>query len=46
MSGRKGNRGLAKMVAVALGAFGFTFALVPLYRIACEKVFGLSLIHI
>ena len=43
MSGLKVNRGLAKMVLVALGAFGFTFALVPLYRIACEKVFGVRL---
>src|SRR5688572_25139246 len=43
MSGLKVNRGLAKMVAVALAAFGFTFALVPLYRIACEKVFGVRL---
>jgi cytochrome c oxidase assembly protein subunit 11 len=43
MSGLKGNRGLAKMVFVALAAFGFTFALVPLYRIACEKVFGVRL---
>jgi cytochrome c oxidase assembly protein subunit 11 len=31
------------MVFVALGAFGFTFALVPMYRIACEKVFGIRL---
>lgn len=31
------------MVGVALGAFAFTFALVPLYRIACEKVFGIRL---
>jgi cytochrome c oxidase assembly protein subunit 11 len=31
------------MVGVALGAFAFTFALVPLYRIACEKVFGVRL---
>jgi cytochrome c oxidase assembly protein subunit 11 len=31
------------MVVVALCAFGFTFALVPLYRIACEKVFGIRL---
>ncbi len=35
--------GLGKMVAVALAAFAFTFALVPLYRIACEKVFGVRL---
>lgn len=35
--------GVLKMVAVAIGAFAFTFALVPLYRIACEKVFGVRL---
>ena len=35
--------GLGKLVAVALAAFAFTFALVPLYRIACEKVFGVRL---
>jgi cytochrome c oxidase assembly protein subunit 11 len=35
--------GLGKMIAVALAAFAFTFALVPLYRIACEKVFGVRL---
>lgn len=31
------------MVCVAIAAFAFTFALVPLYRIACEKVFGVRL---
>jgi len=35
--------GLLKMVGVALAAFTFTFAMVPLYRIACEKVFGVRL---
>lgn len=35
--------GIGPMVAVSLLAFGFTFALVPLYRIACEKVFGIRL---
>jgi cytochrome c oxidase assembly protein subunit 11 len=35
--------GLGKLIAVALAAFAFTFALVPLYRIACEKVFGVRL---
>jgi cytochrome c oxidase assembly protein subunit 11 len=35
--------GIGKMVGVALGAFAFTFSLVPLYRIACEKVFGVRL---
>jgi cytochrome c oxidase assembly protein subunit 11 len=37
------GRGIAKMVVVAVAAFAFTFALVPLYRIACEKVFGIRL---
>ncbi len=37
------NRGIVKMVGVALAAFAFSFALVPLYRIACEKVFGVRL---
>lgn len=32
-----------KLVAVALAAFGFSFALIPLYRIACEQVFGIRL---
>ena len=31
------------MVGVALAAFGFAFAMVPLSRIACEKVFGIRL---
>ena len=40
----KGNvAGLAKLLGVALGAFAFTFALVPLYNIACQKVFGVRL---
>ena len=37
------GRGTAKMVWVALAAFAFTFSLVPMYRIACEKVFGVRL---
>ena len=37
------SRGIVKLVAVAIGAFAFTFSLVPLYRIACEKVFGVRL---
>lgn len=37
------NAGWGKLVAVSLLAFGFTFSLVPLYRIACEKVFGVRL---
>ena len=44
MSGRASSTaGLGKMVVAALVAFAFTFSLVPLYRIACEKVFGIRL---
>lgn len=43
MSGKTPTAGLGKMIGVAVVAFGFTFALVPLYRIACEKVFGVRL---
>ena len=43
MSGPRNNLGLAKLLGVALGAFVFTFALVPLYNIACQKVFGVRL---
>ncbi|KLJ00713.1 cytochrome c oxidase assembly protein [Luteimonas sp. FCS-9] len=35
--------GIGKLVAVSVAAFAFTFSLVPLYRIACEKVFGIRL---
>ncbi|HVF35367.1 MAG TPA: cytochrome c oxidase assembly protein, partial [Candidatus Saccharimonadia bacterium] len=34
---------LRRLLAVAGGAFLFAFALVPLYRIACEQVFGIKL---
>ncbi|MGH8078440.1 MAG: cytochrome c oxidase assembly protein [Lysobacter sp.] len=40
---RKNGDGVIMMVVVALVAFGFTFSLVPLYRLACEKVFGVRL---
>nr|WP_295378926.1 cytochrome c oxidase assembly protein [Pseudoxanthomonas sp.] len=44
MSGKASNSaGLLKLVGVALGVFVLTFSLVPLYRIACEKVFGVRL---
>jgi cytochrome c oxidase assembly protein subunit 11 len=49
MSGAQSNpsksnaSGLFKLVGVSLAAFAFTFSLVPLYRIACEKVFGIRL---
>lgn len=39
----RNHSGILKMIGVALAAFAFTFALVPLYRIACEKVFGVRL---
>ena len=35
--------GVVKMLGVSLAAFAFAFSLVPLYRIACEKVFGIRL---
>ena len=35
--------GLWKLGLVAVAAFGFSFALVPLYEVACEKVFGIRL---
>jgi cytochrome c oxidase assembly protein subunit 11 len=37
------SAGLLKLVGVALTVFVLTFSLVPLYRIACEKVFGIRL---
>ena len=38
-----GKFGIAKLLGVSLAAFAFTFSLVPLYRIACEKVLGIRL---
>ena len=38
-----GNLGVWKMLGIALGAFAFAFSMVPLYRITCEKVFGIRL---
>ena len=45
MSGGKSSNsaGMLKLIGVSLAAFAFTFSLVPLYRIACEKVFGIRL---
>lgn len=37
------SAGMGRLIAVALGVFVLTFSLVPLYRIACEKVFGVRL---
>lgn len=42
-AGSANTAGLMKLVGVALAAFVLTFSLVPLYRIACEKVFGIRL---
>lgn len=35
--------GLPKLIGIVLGVFVLSFSLVPLYRIACEKVFGIRL---
>ena len=43
MSAPRKRVGIGGMIVVSMLAFGFTFALVPLYRIACEKVFGVRL---
>jgi len=40
---RAGTAGIGKLVGISIVAFAFTFSLVPLYRIACEKVFGIRL---
>jgi len=37
------HRTYKKMVWLAVGSFGFAFAMVPMYNIACEKVFGIKL---
>ncbi|MEO6519067.1 MAG: cytochrome c oxidase assembly protein [Pseudoxanthomonas sp.] len=42
-AGKSNSAGLIKLLGVSLAAFAFTFSLVPLYRIACEKVFGIRL---
>lgn len=42
-SDRRKSFGVGKMLLVAVAAFAFTFSMVPLYRIACEKVFGVRL---
>lgn len=37
------HAGLGRLVAVVVAVFLLTFSLVPLYRIACEKIFGVRL---
>jgi len=34
---------IVKLLGISLAAFMFTFSLVPIYRIACEKVFGIRM---
>ena len=34
---------IKRIVLVALGAFVYAFSMVPLYNVACEKVFGIKL---
>ncbi|MFT4249346.1 MAG: cytochrome c oxidase assembly protein [Pseudomonas sp.] len=38
---RSPTAGLARLLGVVLAVFVLTFSLVPLYRIACERVFGI-----
>lgn len=40
---RSNTRLLRRLLAAAAGAFAFAFALVPLYRIACEQLLGIRL---
>ena len=37
------SRTLRKIGLIAAGSFTFCFAMVPLYNVACEKVFGIKL---
>jgi cytochrome c oxidase assembly protein subunit 11 len=37
------SRTLRRIALVSLGSFVFAFSLVPLYNVACEKVFGIKL---
>ncbi|HYG08216.1 MAG TPA: cytochrome c oxidase assembly protein [Stenotrophomonas sp.] len=37
----RAHAGLLRLLGVVLAVFVLTFSLVPLYRIACEKVFGI-----
>lgn len=40
---RENRRLIGKIALVTAGAFVFCFSLVPLYRIACEQVFGIRM---
>jgi cytochrome c oxidase assembly protein subunit 11 len=37
------KRSTRKMLWLAMASFGFAFAMVPMYNIACEKIFGIKL---
>lgn len=41
-SSTRHGRTFRAIILVALGSFVFAFSLVPLYRIACEKIFGIT----
>lgn len=43
MNAPRSRSTLKAAVLVAVGGFAFAFAMVPLYQIACEKVFGIKL---
>lgn len=43
MSENVGAKTLRAILFVAVGSFLFAFSLVPLYQIACEKIFGITL---
>ena len=43
MSEQHTRRGTRKMIWLAVASFGFAFAMVPMYNIACEKIFGVKL---
>lgn len=43
MMNAQGKRSTRKMILLAVASFGFAFAMVPMYNIACEKVFGIKL---
>ena len=43
MTGTASKKTFRTIVLVSAGSFVFAFSMVPLYRIACEKVFGIKL---
>ena len=39
---QKNSRLLRKLLLAVAGSFAFCFSMVPMYRIACERVFGIK----